>query len=136
MAFEYADLLEKALKDMPKKTTSGERFECPVADLFVEGTKTQIRNFDVICSKLRRKPEDIMKYFTKELAVRATVEGGKLVLQGKFVAKTVNDRIQAYCQSNVICRQCGKPDTHLDGHDRHIRTMVCEACGAKTPVSV
>ncbi len=134
MAFEYNQLLDRAFANMPERKTSGERFECPVADLFVEGNKTTVRNFDFVCSKLRREPAELSKYLFKELAVPGTVGGGKLVLQGKFMAKVVNDRIQTYCQSSVICKQCGKPDTHIEAADRHVRMLVCEACGAKNPI--
>ncbi len=119
---------------MPQRKTSGERFECPVVDLFFEGSKTTIRNYDFVCSKLRREPQEIAKYLYKELAVPGTIGGGKLVLQGKFTPRVVNDRIQTYCQTSVICRQCGKPDTHIEEQGRHVRILVCEACGARNPV--
>ncbi|MFA6049157.1 MAG: translation initiation factor IF-2 subunit beta [Candidatus Micrarchaeia archaeon] len=133
-ATNYSSLLDRAFANLPKRSSSGERFECPVADLFVEGNKTTIRNFDFICSRLRREPPAVAKYLFKELAVPGSIAGGKLVLQGKFMPRVVNDRIQTYCQTSVICKQCGKPDTHLEDVDRHVKILVCEACGAKNPV--
>ena len=32
------------------------------------------------------------------------------------------------------CKQCGKPDTHIDSTERGYETLVCEACGARYTV--
>jgi len=134
-ADEYENLLDHAYSEVPEKISSGERFECPIAQVFVEGNKSFVRNYDFVCERLRRKPDELAKYLFKELAVPGVVEGGRLVLQGKFSAKQINDRIQSYCENQVICKECGKPDTRLESAGgRNLRTMICEACGARSPV--
>ena len=130
----YANLLDRAHANMPKQKVKSERFECPTADIFIEGNKTSIKNFDEICSKLRRKPQEVSKYLFKELAAPGVIQGTRLVLQGKFPARVVNDRILTYCKTNVICKECGKPDTHTENLERNLKMLICEACGAKSPV--
>ncbi|MFQ5406622.1 MAG: translation initiation factor IF-2 subunit beta [Candidatus Micrarchaeia archaeon] len=131
---DYANLLERAYRAMPTQKTKSERFECPTAEVFIEGNKTSIKNFDAVCSTLRRKPEEVSKYLFKELAVPGNVSGSRLILQGKFPSRTINDRIQTYCKTSVICKECGKPDTHLESIERNLKMLLCEACGAKSPV--
>lgn len=130
----YEALLDSLYSKLPEKKTSGERFETPVADTFLQGSKTIVKNYDFICSTLRRTPEEVAKYLFKELAVPGVIAGGRLTLQGKFSQKTVQERIQSYCDIQVICKECGKPDTHIVSYDRNVRMLVCEACGAKHPI--
>ncbi|MGB9576966.1 MAG: translation initiation factor IF-2 subunit beta [Candidatus Micrarchaeia archaeon] len=130
----YEELLDNIYRSVTKKD-SGERFECPVAETMVQGNKTFVKNFEAVCAKLRRSPAELSKYLFRELAVPGEVEGGRLVLNGKFSFKQVNDKIQDYCGLAVICRECGKPDTHIEVMpESGIRVLVCEACGAKHPI--
>ncbi|MFH0835315.1 MAG: translation initiation factor IF-2 subunit beta [Candidatus Micrarchaeota archaeon] len=134
MAEEYEKLLDKLYSNLPTKRTSGERFEIPVADCFLQGSKTIIRNYGDICSRLRRTPEELSKYLFKELATPGVISGQQLILHSKVNPRLVNEKLTSYCEIYVICRECGKPDTHLDAVDRNVRMLVCEACGAKKPV--
>lgn len=132
---EYGKMLDEVYANLPKTKGSGERFECPVAESFVQGNKTIIKNFDFVCQTLRRDPRDLAKYLFKELAVPGTIGGGKqLVLQGRFYNKAINERIVSYCKERVLCDECGKPDTHVEAVERNVQLIVCEACGARKPV--
>jgi len=132
----YEQLLEKAYSSIPaSKTTGGERFEPPVAETFTQGNKTIIKNYGFICSRLRRKPEELAKYLSKELAAPAVIEsnGEQLVLQTKLSNRTVNEKLSFYIQNAVLCSECGKPDTHIT-LTQGVRVLVCEACGARKPI--
>ena len=132
---DYDALLDKLYKAIPERTGTGERFESPTAELFFEGNKTTIRNFGEICAQLRRKPEEIAKYLFKELAAKGVIEanGARLTLNARLNARQVNEKLDYYIQSGVLCKECGKPDTHVEAL-QGIRTLVCEACGARKPV--
>lgn len=106
----------------------------PTAEPLIQGNQTIIKNFDAICSALRRKPEAVAKYLSKELASPGSIEGGRLVVQGRFGLKTISDKIQSYVDTRVICRECKKPDTHTDEIGRGVKILICEACGARTPI--
>jgi translation initiation factor 2 subunit 2 len=128
-------LLDDAYKALPERKSSGERFETPVAITLIQGQKTIVQNFDQLCQKIRREPEDVAKHLGKELAAPSSYAGGRLTLNGKFSSKQINEKIQAFVESQVICKECKKPDTHLESHgDRAVRILICEACGAKAPV--
>ena len=131
---DYDKLLERGYAQIPEKTGTGERFEMPVIDAMVEGSKTIVRNFEFVCDRLRRKPRFVMKFFTKELAVPANLEGQRLILQGKFYPKVLNDRLKLFVDMFVLCKECGKPDTNITEGEHARRVLVCEACGARAPV--
>ncbi|MEW5996351.1 MAG: translation initiation factor IF-2 subunit beta [Candidatus Micrarchaeota archaeon] len=131
----YEELLEEAYAKLPEKSRGGERFEIPVLDCFNEGNKTIVKNFQAAAGKVRRMPDEMAKFLSKELAVPATVEGERLILHRKLRAEVVNKKFEEYVKGHVICRQCGKPDTHII-HEAggRARTLVCEACGARSVV--
>lgn len=130
---DYEELLKKAYEEMPKKSLARERFEPPVISSLIQGNKTIIKNFDVITTKLRRKPALLAKFFAKELAVPNTAEGGRLILQGKFSDRVLNERLMNFIGRYVLCKECKKPDTHIV-EEGGVKILVCEACGARSPV--
>ena len=131
---KYEDLLESVYASLPEKKSSGERFEIPVIDAFLEGNKTMVRNFPEICEKIRRPPDEVAKYLSKALAVPSAVEGSRLLLHAKINSRLINEKFTLYCQTHVVCHECKKPDTYLESHGRGPKTLVCEACGARSPV--
>ena len=131
---EYEQLLEKAYKAVPQKSGTGERFEVPMAEVQPQGSKTLVRNFEFIATKLRRPPEQLKRYVQKELAVPVTIDGQRLVLHGKFNERSINEKVRNFCDMFVLCRECKKPDTHIAPGEHGIKMLVCEACGARSPV--
>ncbi len=130
---DYDKLLDRARAALPEKTLAFERFETPAIESFFQGSKTIIKNFDVILQKIRRPPEMLAKYFSKELAIPATMEGSKLVLHGKFYERNLRDKLQAFVDAAVVCKECKRPDTKIQEKDG-VKTLICEACGARAPV--
>ena len=132
---DYEKMLDRARAALPEKTLAFERFETPAVDSFVQGSKTLVRNFEIILQKIRRPPEMLARYFSKEMAVPASVQSGKLVLNGKFYARNLQDKLQAFVDAAVVCRECKRPDTKITEKDG-VKTLVCEACGARAPVRI
>ena len=131
---DYEEILDALYTKLPEKKSSGERFEIPVAQVFIEGNKSIITNFEEICSKLRRKKEEVARFLFKELATPGSIQGDRLVLQSKINAKLVNSRLTTYVEQFIICKECKRPDTHIEFQGENVRILVCEACGAKAPV--
>ena len=134
MTLTYEALLDRAYQQMPKKTSSGERFERPIAEVSIQGPKTFILNFEDLSVKLRRDKKIMAKFFAKELATPGILEGKRLMLNVKVNSRIVNEKLTNFINSYVICKECGKPDTHLEGSGRDQLTLVCESCGARAPV--
>ena len=130
---DYGNLLDRARAALPEKTLAFERFETPAIESFFQGSKTIIKNFDVILQKIRRPPQMLAKYFSKELAIPATIEGDKLVLHGKFYDRNLRDKLSAFVDAAVVCKECKRPDTKILEKDG-VKTLICEACGARAPI--
>jgi len=131
----YDKLLDNVYSNLPEKSTKDERFEAPVFQSFTEGNKTIIKNFGFVAERLRREKSILMKYLSKELAVPVTLEGERLVLQRRLNTELLNKKLQEFINRYVICKECKKPDTHIEDVGHGLRQLVCEACGARNPVS-
>ncbi|MEK6940590.1 MAG: translation initiation factor IF-2 subunit beta [Nanoarchaeota archaeon] len=130
---DYEKMLKRAQEQLPKQTSSGERFEIPKATGRVEGNKTIITNFKEITDQLRRTPELIIKYLQRELAAPVAIDGPRLVLNRKLQASLVNAKIEQFAKDAVICKQCSKPDTTLIKQET-VTIMICSACGARNTI--
>jgi translation initiation factor 2 subunit 2 len=126
----YNELLERAFSKLPALSTSKEDFVIPSVDSMVQGSKTIIRNMNAIAEKARRPIADIAKFLGKELSVPVSVEEQRVVLSGRFMSDVLDSKIKKYFDNYVICKECHKPDTHLESAERGLY-LVCEACGAR-----
>ncbi len=131
--YSYKELLEKARSRLPKEALNKERFEIPHLKSIFVGKKTEIVNFVSAVNTIRRKPEHLLKYLTKELASLGEIEGKKAVFNGNFGNSLINAKFNKYVEGFVLCKECKKPDTTVmkeSGHD----FLKCEACGARRPI--
>jgi len=130
---DYKKLLQFAMEKVPKNVSVRDRFEVPSLSVEIQKNKTIIKNFREICDVLRREPEHLSKYLSKNLATPAILEGGTLILQAVVSSEMIEKKIESYVKEFIYCKVCGKPDTKLVKEDR-LLFMVCEACGAKSSV--
>lgn len=132
---DYNKLLDSAYSALPEKAKEKARFKLPIFESFIQGNQTIIANFMEVASALRRDEKHLMKFLSKELASPANLDGKRLILKGKHRDKTLQDRLEKYAKEYVLCKECGKPDTNFVSQDG-MTFMRCEACGARSPVSV
>ena len=130
----YDKLLEEAYTKIKPVESKIDRFEIPKAEGHIEGTKTVITNFKQICSYIRREPEHVVKFLLKELATPGSIKGDRLVLTRKISSSMINDKLKAYVDSYVLCKECKKPDTEIR-KEGEFHFIHCLACGAKKPIS-
>jgi len=129
----YEQLLDKAYENVKLIEGTGERFEIPAVEGFFQGKKTVLTNFIQITSHIRRDPEQLQRFLSKELATPITKEGDKLILNIKIPSKKINPKIEQYVEEFVLCKECKKPDTELIKEGK-LTLIHCLACGAKHPV--
>jgi translation initiation factor 2 subunit 2 len=127
---EYAELLDRAFSKLPSLSSEKSDFVIPKADVFNEGAKTIVRNIAQIADTARRTEQEIAKYISKELSVPVTVVEQRLIINGKFQPEEINRKVLRYFEIYVICKECHKPDTHLEDAEKGMY-LVCEACGAR-----
>ncbi|MEM3113436.1 MAG: translation initiation factor IF-2 subunit beta [Candidatus Pacearchaeota archaeon] len=128
----YEKLLDEAYEKIKPISVSEsfERFEIPKAEVNTIGNKTYIDNYMQIASYLRREPENLCKFISKELAAFCKIEGDRLMINRKIPSLKVNEKISLYVKIYVICQECKKPDTELIKQGNFL-FIHCLACGAK-----
>lgn len=130
----YEKLLDNIYANLPEKAMKGERFEMPKFEFFTEGNKTILKNFKAVVDKIRRDPAMLSKYLSKELAVPVEVAGDRLVLQRKLMGDMINKKLEDFVVKFVMCKECNRPDTHIQELGHGMRQLVCESCGARKAV--
>ena len=130
----YNQLLEEAYTKIKPVESNIDRFEIPKVTGHIEGNKTIITNFKQIGSYIRRDQSHLLKYLFKELASHGSIKGDRLILTRKISSQLINEKITAYVQAYVICKECKKPDTEIIKEDR-FNFIHCLACGAKKSIA-
>lgn len=130
---DYEELLKKAKKELPKVSEKKERFDIPKIKGHVQGTRTVLSNFTQIAQYLRRTPQHMLKYILKELATPGEIKKTGTIIGSKVPASRINEKIRAYAEKFVLCKECGKPDTKLE-KEGNLIYVKCMACGARKTV--
>lgn len=126
----YEDMLKEAREKLPEPSKNTERFEVPKVRGQIEGNKTIISNFYQIAETLRRPAPHLLKYVQKELATPGIFRKQAVIFGSKISASKINEKINAYANEFVICKECGKPDTKMT-KEGDIYYLKCQACGAR-----
>ena len=135
LLYDYEYLLQRLYQRLPARGTKASRFEVPRPVIERVGNKTIIRNFKQIADTMRREPRILMRYLLKELGTSGNYDEdtGMLVINAKVSSATLNNLIQRFVKTYVICPTCGAPDTRLEKRGK-TWVLVCEACGAEQPL--
>jgi translation initiation factor 2 subunit 2 len=131
--YDYDSLLNRVRDAIPENIVARERFEVPKAEILYEGKNTIIKNFMEIVKKIDRDPMHVYKYLMRELGTAGNIQGDRLILKGRVSSSLIQNRVDSYIKTYVICYECGSPDTELRKEGR-IEILVCKACGAIRPV--
>ena len=129
---EYEILLKRIQNNLGNSNKgSFARFELPIVDVMWEGQKTFLRNFSEFPKVLRRDPDKVLQYLSKEFAVPAERLGDKAMFIGRRAPDDFTRLFQIYVKDYLECPTCKSPDTKILKENR-ISFLVCEACGAKS----
>ncbi len=127
-------MLKRAKEKLPKVQNKSERFQMPKIQGHVEGNRTVLINIFSIADLIARSPEHILKFLQRELATPGYYQDKRLVFGRKLTSQMINEKLQMYIETFVLCDQCGKPDTKiLDEEGKIIKK--CMACGNKSVVT-
>ena len=129
---EYEKLLKKIQdKVSENKKDSSSRFELPQVEILWQGNKTIFRNFAEFPKILRRDPDKVLQYLSKEFATPAQAAGEKAVFVGKKDPNDFTALFSRYVKEYLECPTCKSPDTRVQKSNR-VTFLVCEACGARS----
>lgn len=129
----YEQMLEEGIKSLPEVATTTVRFEVPKAKGHIQGNKTVIINFNQIVEFFRRDKNHFLKFLLKELATPGNYDGTRLVLGRKVNSSFINQKIEQYANTFVLCSNCGKPDTQIIEKENAI-SLKCAACGTQKTI--
>lgn len=128
---EYEKLLKRVQDKVSKNKSETTRFELPPVDVMWEGQRTFLRNFSEFPKVLRRAPDKVLQYLSKEFAVPAERVGEKAIFIGKREPQDFTRLFEIYVKDYVECPTCKSPDTKIE-KEKRISFLICEACGAKS----
>jgi translation initiation factor 2 subunit 2 len=126
---DYQDLLKRVHSVTSTKRIEDDRFKVPKVDVFYEGNTTVLKNFDKIIDVLNRDADHFLKFLLGSVGTAGEISSGRVIFQGKIPMKTLQDRLDEYVNTYVICSECNRHDTHLMKKDRTL-LIRCDACGA------
>ena len=75
----------------------------------------------------------LLLFLAKELATSASINRDHVIFVGKILTDSLNGILHRYAKNYVICITCQRPDTKLEKSKRLV-FIICEACGARSPV--
>jgi translation initiation factor 2 subunit 2 len=133
LEYNYDELLKRARSQIPEVGVKSERLEIPRLQYARIGMRTVIYNFKEAAEALDRDPQHLLKFLTGDMATAATVQGSRVIFQGKFSEDTFVRLIQRYQESYVTCPICKRPDTKIV-KEKRLSFLVCQACGAKSSI--
>ena len=133
MGYDYESLLKRAREQVPEVASKQERLEIPKLQYAKIGMRTVIFNFKEIADALDRDPQHLLKFLSGEMATAATMQGARVIFQGKFQADTFERLMQRYLDTFVVCPVCHRPDTKVV-KEKRLSFLVCQACGAKSAI--
>jgi len=129
---EYLNWLERA-KPGAVLVKSSDRLEIPEFRSSAMKMKTNLMNFREVSQALRRDMRHMYRYFMKALATSGSIHEDYVVLKGKFSRVQLSEVLKNYVEQYVVCPVCKRPDTRIT-KEREFYFLVCDACGAKSPV--
>ncbi len=133
--YDYRKLLKRVQEDESlKKLEDTERFTVPKVDVIYEGRTTILRNFEKILSILNRDADHLLKFFLRELGTAGEKDGSRAIFQGRIPTHQIQNKLEEYVETFVLCQECGRPDTQLIKKDR-LLLLRCDACGAVRSVT-
>lgn len=131
----YIELLNRIKENLRvDSSVVTRRLNVPEPDIVVTGNRTILRNFGEIADALNRDPRHVLMKVAKELGTAMSMdEEGRAIIFGKKDVQTIKNVINYYIKVYVLCPVCGSPDTKIV-KEKKIAFLVCEACGARTPI--
>jgi translation initiation factor 2 subunit 2 len=130
----YLKILDEVFSALPKSVKgAGDRVIVLNPEILHESRRTIVTNFRDLADKLNRDPSHIAKFIARESGRPSSIEGERLIIQGRLSLEELRKLLELYVREFVKCPICGGLDTKIVS-ERRLRFLVCEICGAKNPV--
>jgi translation initiation factor 2 subunit 2 len=127
---KYEDMLERAYQGLPEILKEESRFQIPELESVIQGRITVVQNFGEVAKVLNRSVDLLSKYFLGEMGTGGEYDASRLVLKGQFRTPQLQEKLESFIQSYVMCPECKRPDTAII-QEKRMSFLKCEACGAR-----
>jgi translation initiation factor 2 subunit 2 len=131
---DYESMLERGYKGLPEILKEESRFQIPVLESVIQGRVTVIQNFGDVAKALNRSPDLLSKFIFSEMGTGGEFDATRLILKGSFKSLPLQDKLETFIQSYVMCPECKRPDTKILQENR-MSFLKCEACGARHAIA-
>ncbi|AHG03857.1 translation initiation factor 2 subunit beta [Halobacterium sp. DL1] len=132
---DYEEQLDRAMEEKPDIAGNESRFEVPEPNVRKEGNVTVYENFQSTLDDLSRQQDHVLKFIQNELGTSAQIDDrGRARFTGEFGQRRVEEVLDDYVETYVICPECGLPDTNIEANEQGDERLHCEACGARSAV--
>jgi translation initiation factor 2 subunit 2 len=91
IVMDYESMLERGKSKLPEIAIATERFTVPNVTGHMEGNKTVISNFLQIANTIRRNPEHLLKYISRETAAKGEIKKQLLIFNTKIPSSKINE---------------------------------------------
>ncbi len=130
----YVKLLDNVIAKVSRQTAvTGDRVLELRPNLVYDTKNTIMTNLSQIAKTLNREASHFARFLLKETGRAGSVMDDKLMIQGKMTAEETKKLLDLYIKEFVRCPVCNGIDTRIVSQKR-FRFLVCDACGAKSPV--
>jgi translation initiation factor 2 subunit 2 len=140
--FTYQELLQRAMMFVRQHNPNmgmGGRSQLPAPRVSKDGSKkTVVDNFGEICKAMKRSPDEVKDFFTKELATTANLDSkNRIIIKGSNIKQTnIEKMLRQYIDHYVRCNMCSKIDTELvRDSETKLLTLKCGSCHATRTVT-
>ncbi|MDK6028350.1 translation initiation factor IF-2 subunit beta [Ignisphaera sp. 4213-co] len=131
--YDYEKLLNMVYERLPKRVVA-RAYDIPSLEVDYVGDHTVIKNFNVVCERIRREPRIVMRFLLKELAMPGSLNpDNSLIIYKRVSTKSIQGLYTRFLESYVRCSTCGSYDTELVREGK-VWFIKCLACGAITYV--
>jgi len=86
-------------------------------------TRINVKDLQTLCKQIGRDSSDIIKLFKRKLNTNVRVQQ-HVDITGVFSWGAIDDLIEEYIEKNVLCVECGNPETVVRND-----VISCKACG-------
>jgi len=86
---------------------------------------TVINNLETIARQIDRSINEIGNYMKKKTGTNVFIKNNETTLKGFFTHEQLDQLIEEYIETNVLCNVCGNPETFIQD-----KKKICKACGS------
>lgn len=129
-------LIDRVYNELNKLNRNDNKLKLSKPMIKNENKKTFFLNFRELCLKLSRNELDIQKFISDELSSKSSIDvNGVLILHGIYKYATIQNNIEKFIMSYVLCTECKSHNT-IVLKEKSASYLLCNSCKSKKCVNL